>query len=273
MAKRLPKTGERLIPSAVNSRDDLLQYLRHVFAYDLGARTLAGAARVLDFGCGEGYGTRLLADHVGDIVGVDVEESVIAHASAEYGRVNCRFQRYDGERLPFDAGAFDAVVSFQVIEHIWHDRQYVAEAARVLKPGGRFLVTTPNAANRLKPGSKPWNRFHVREYVAGQLKEVLAASFADVKVAGITAGPEVHVLEMARIRQSLKIVTLDPLNLRRFIPESLKPWATRVARRLMPRKQKSDAGEDWKTRYSLADYSVTTDDLANSLDLLAVCVR
>ena len=76
---------------------------------------------------------------------------------------------------------------------------------------------------------------------------------------------------MARVRQSLAIVGLDPLGLRRLIPGVLKPLATRIARRVMPRRWKEAAVDDWATRYSLADYDVKRDDTATCLDLLAVC--
>lgn len=271
MTRLLPNTSERLIPQHARSTEDHLMVLRHVFAYEFAKRTLSGCGPVLDLGCGEGYGTALLSEAVGEIVGLDVDEAAIAHATAQYASVNCRFQRYDGARLPFEDAAFDAVVSFQVIEHVAGDRTYVSAVSRVLKPGGRLILTTPNAANRLKPGGKPWNRFHVREYRAAELRDLLAEGFDSVEVFGITASPEIHEIEMARVRQSLMIADLDPLGLRRMIPDRIKPLATRIARRVVPRKQKKEAVDDWTTRYSLADYTVTPNDTDNSLDLLAVC--
>ena len=271
MTRLLPNTSERLIPQYARSKEDHLMVLRHLVAYEFAKRTLSGCGRVLDLGCGEGYGSALLAEAVDEVVGLDVDEAAIAHASAQHASANCRFQRYDGERLPFEDGAFDAVVSFQVIEHITGDRQYVSAVSRVLKPGGKLILTTPNAANRLKPGGKPWNRFHVREYRAAELWDLLAEGFDSVELLGITACPEIHELEMARVRQSLMIVGLDPLGLRCMIPESLKPLAARIARRVAPRKRTEEGIDDWATRYSVADYTVTPNDTDNCLDLLAVC--
>jgi SAM-dependent methyltransferase len=271
MTRLLSNTSERLIPQQARSRDHHLLVLRHVFAYEFAKRTLSGCGPALDLGCGEGYGTALLSQAVGEIVGLDVDEAAIAHAASQYASANCRFRRHDGERLPFEDAAFDAVVSFQVIEHVPGDRRYVSEVSRVLKPEGQLILTTPNAANRLPPGGKPWNRFHVREYRAAELRDLLVEGFDGVDVFGITACPEIHEIEMARVRQSLKIVALDPLGLRRVIPGGLKPLATRIARRVMPRERSEEAVGDWTTRYSLADYNVTRDDTANCLDLLAVC--
>ena len=267
----LPDTSERLIPQRARSRDEHLLVLRHVFAYEFAKRTLSGRGSVLDLGCGEGYGSALLSQVVGEIVGLDVDEAAIAHAASQYASANCRFRRLDGERLPFGDAAFDAVVSFQVIEHVPGDRMYVSEVSRVLAPGGQLVLTTPNAANRLPPGGKPWNRFHVREYRAAELGDLLAGGFADVDVLGITACPEIHEIEMARVRQSRRIVALDPLGLRRVIPGGMRPVVTRIARRVMPRRRKGAAVDDWATRYGLADYNVAREDTANCLDLLAVC--
>jgi SAM-dependent methyltransferase len=271
MTRLSPDTSERLIPQRARSRDDHLMVLRHVFAYEFARRTLSGCGPVLDLGCGEGYGTALLSEAVREIVGLDVDEAAIGRAARQYASANCRFRRYDGEQLPFEDAAFDAVVSFQVIEHVPGDRLYVSALSRVLKPGGQLILTTPNAANRLKPGGRPWNRFHLREYRAAELEDLLARGFESVEMLGITACPEIHEIEMDRVRQSLKIVELDPLGLRRVIPDGLKPLATRIARRVVSRRRREAAVDDWAARYSLANYTVTRDDTANCLDLLAVC--
>jgi SAM-dependent methyltransferase len=269
VTRLLPDTSERLIPERARSRDEHLLVLRHVFAYEFAKSTLSDRGPVLDLGCGEGYGTALLSRAVGEIVGVDVDEAAIAHAASRYASANCRFHRHDGERLPFEDAAFDAVVSFQVIEHVPDDRMYVSEVSRVLRPGGQLVLTTPNAANRLAPGGKPWNRFHVREYRAAELRDLLAEGFGGVDVLGITACPEIHQIEMARVRQSRRIVALDPLGLRHLIPSGLRPVVTRIARQVVPRERESAGG--WATRYGLADYDVTRDGTDDCLDLLAVC--
>lgn len=82
--------------------------------------------------------------------------------------------------LDFPDGSFDCVISFQVIEHIRRDGDFVCEIARVLRPGGRFIVTTPNA-----PMSLTRNPWHVREYTAEELRKLLAGSFSTVETLGV----------------------------------------------------------------------------------------
>lgn len=277
MAARLSKSGERLLPEQVGSRDEYLQYLRHVFAYRWAARELAGSGRVLDLGCGEGYGTRLLAEAVDRIVGLDVDKEVIAHAGRERASANCRFRRYDGRLLPLETGSFDAAVSFQVIEHVADGRAFASEAARVLRPGGRLLLSTPNRLTRLGPGARPWNRFHVREYGPADLAALLGRFFGEVRVCGITACPEVYGIEMARVRASRILARLDALGLRHLLPPSAASRLARLGRRILGagdrarptgRPVRRPAG--WESRFAVENFFFTS-DVRGCLDLTAHC--
>ncbi|MGH9177295.1 MAG: class I SAM-dependent methyltransferase [Acidimicrobiales bacterium] len=104
----------------------------------LAAEHLAGAARVLDVGTGEGQVARLAAA-VGApaVVGVDPTWAQLSVARARGG--GPAYARAEASRLPFPAGAFDAVVACLVFEHIDAVDRAIPEVARVLAPGGRFL--------------------------------------------------------------------------------------------------------------------------------------
>ena len=103
------------------------------------AAQLAGASRVLDVGCGEGQVGRLAAriDGTELVVGVDPTWAQVVEASRRGGGVTVG--RASATQLPFEAGAFDAVVACLVFEHISDVDGAIAEVARVLSPGGRFL--------------------------------------------------------------------------------------------------------------------------------------
>ncbi|HUT55334.1 MAG TPA: class I SAM-dependent methyltransferase, partial [bacterium] len=226
---------------------------------------------VLDLGCGEGYGASLLAQRAVHVVGLDVDPEAVDHAARKYGSEKCEFLPYDGNIIPFPDTSFDAITSFQVIEHIVDDKNYAAEAGRVLKSPGLFLVTTPNRLNRLKPGMKPWNRFHVREYSPEGLADVLRTGFADVQVMGIRATDAVQQMELTRVKQNLKIASLDPLNLRWLLPEPVIPAVIRLLRRLIYRDPADAPGQDFTRKYGIEEFFVIREGLADSLDLLAVC--
>lgn len=105
----------------------------------MAAEHLAGAAEVLDVGCGEGQLARLAAGVPGvrRVVGVDPTWAQIAEARRRGG--GPAYARATASALPFPNGAFDAVVACLVFEHIGDADAAIAEVGRVLRPGGRFL--------------------------------------------------------------------------------------------------------------------------------------
>jgi SAM-dependent methyltransferase len=102
----------------------------------------------LDAGCGDG---RYLAALDGDlperIAGVDIAERILETARARVPRAELR--QANLESLPFENGAFDLVLSSQVIEHVVDAPAAAGELARVLRPGGRLVISTDNADNRV----------------------------------------------------------------------------------------------------------------------------
>jgi 2-polyprenyl-3-methyl-5-hydroxy-6-metoxy-1,4-benzoquinol methylase len=267
----LPSTGERMVPDGLSSAEDYILYLRQLFAYHVAQERLPSEARVLDVGVGEGYGSRLLAASGRWVVGVDVDPDTVFHASRRTAPGGASFALSGGCELPFPAGSFDAIVSFQVIEHIKDDRGFVGELARVLRPGGIALLTTPNRALRLAPGQRPWNRFHQREYAQEDLRSLLSGAFSAVDVLGVDASPDVRRLEEARLRRIRRLVALDPLELRRRLPTHLATGLRSLMYRILRRRNEGGEMPDWSARYALSDFFLAETSPETGLDLLAIC--
>ena len=141
------------------------------------AGALVEGKRVLDAGCGTGYGSELLA-HQGaaEVVGVDVDAEVIDAASAP-GSGTATFAVADLRELPADLGEFDVVVCFEVLEHIREPEAALDRLAAVLRPGGILAVSSPN-----RDVYPPGNPFHEREFTPEELAEALSARFAHVRL-------------------------------------------------------------------------------------------
>jgi SAM-dependent methyltransferase len=133
---------------------------------------------VLDVACGTGYGSRLLARKAA-VSGVDRAEEAVAQARS---RVDGTFVVADIPPIPFPGDSFDFVVSFETVEHIPQDREFVREIRRVLRPGGCLLISTPNEELSTVNGI-PLNEWHIREYTLASLKELLEG--ADLEVRGV----------------------------------------------------------------------------------------
>jgi SAM-dependent methyltransferase len=147
--------------------------------YRWAAGVVAGL-QVLDAGCGQGYGSRLLAELGGArlCVGIDVDESTIAAAQTAYADVEAlRFEAGDVVGLQFPAASFDVVTCFETIEHVSAQREAIAELARVLRPDGILLISSPNRG--IYP---PGNPFHERELSASEFEALLKESFAHVEL-------------------------------------------------------------------------------------------
>ncbi len=169
-------TGERVIPGQVE--EDL--WGEHMARYAFAAR-FANAGRVLDLGCGTGYGTAELGKRATEAVGVDVAADAIEYASANYR--SAKFIQSPATDTPFSEETFDLVTSFELIEHLedWHP--LLAEAKRVIHPTGLFLVSTPNklyyAESRGESGPNP---FHQHEFEYAEFRDALLEYFPYVQV-------------------------------------------------------------------------------------------
>jgi SAM-dependent methyltransferase len=249
----LTLTGERTIPDL-----DIENYWfrRHQVVYQRLAPRCAGR-NVLEAGCGEGYGADLIAGVARRVVAVDYDEAAVAHVRSRYARVEV--MQANLAELPLPDASVDVVVNFQVIEHLWDQAQFVAECARVLRPSGLLMMSTPNRITFSPGRDTPVNPFHTRELNAGELTELLVdGGFAEVSISGLFHGPRLREMDA---RHGGSIIDAQ---IARAVADA--PWPPELA---------ADVAAVTTDDFDIVDSSVDSSDrdIDDSLDLIAIAVR
>lgn len=176
-AHDLEFTGERYQPEIAGQI--AFEHLHRYYA----VRSLARNLRVLDIACGEGYGSSILAATASSVVGADISDEAVRHASSQYVRDNVRFVQASAADLPFANDSFDLVVSFETIEHHDQHEEMLAEIKRVLGPQGLLVISSPNKQHyTIDTGYE--NPFHVKELFKDEFLALVGKHFSHVKSYG-----------------------------------------------------------------------------------------
>ncbi len=176
-----PFTGEYVVPGKTPDNE----WLPHIERYRFASHVAPGKV-ILDVACGTGYGSDLLAGLAAKrVVGGDASPEALSFASHRFRRENLSFLKLDGSRLPFRSSTFDAVTSFETVEHMKDPAEFLRECARVLRPNGILLCSTPMRLAWRPPWMpKPQNPFHTREFTVNELRAALDERFDQVEFFG-----------------------------------------------------------------------------------------
>ncbi len=166
-------TGERFLPSC---EGEMIYEHWHRYLF---ARQYVAGKRVLDVASGEGYGSALMAGVAASVTGVDISAEAVEHAAARYGSApNLRYVCASCASIPLPDASFDVIVSFETIEHMTEHDAFMAEVARLLAPGGLFIISSPNRVEYSdRTGYR--NEFHVKELDGPELRSLLDRHFPE----------------------------------------------------------------------------------------------
>ena len=233
-------TAERVSP---RDASDNYVFQRSILAYHKAAEIVSGD--VLEIGTGMGYGI--------DIVAQSADRFTTIDKTAAYDGTlpeNVNFHTMEVPPIKFADESFDFVISFQVIEHIKSDKRFVQEVSRVLRKGGKFIVSTPNA-----PMSLTRNPWHIREYTACQLKELLAPHFSNIITMGVGGNEKIMDYYEANRRGVEKITRFDILDLQHRLPRWMLQMPYDILNRLN-RKKLLKQNNELTSSISMDDYHI-----------------
>jgi O-antigen biosynthesis protein len=247
-ARELEYTGERLVPGD--------ERLSRLLVEDLAkfhfASQYTEGKYVLDAGCGAGQGSAHMASEgARQVIGMDLAVEAVRFAGHYYPESNLAFAAVDAQRLAFTAGSFDCVTSIEVIEHLPDPERYVAEIRRVIRDGGRLVLSTPNKLIT-SPTPGTLYRYHLREFYPDELRSLLGKYFAEVELWGV--GIPVYDQHVVRRAMHLLAPIFKPI-----LPHRLRVSAVATVHGRI----KSDLTMD--------DVVIAREDYALKSTLLAVC--
>ena len=250
------QTAERI--SSHDGSDNVI-YQRHLVAYHTAANLVNG--QLLEVGCGEGYGIPLLADKVQTYHALDKFKTNLNNWTTQFKHLH--FTQASVPPLPYPSNEFDSLVSFQVIEHIENDAEFVKELARVLKPGGVLVLTTPN-----RPMSLTRNPWHVREYTHTELTQLLQTHFSKVDMQGVYGNEKVMQYYEDNKKSVRKFPRFDIFNLQYKLPRQLLQIPYDILNRFNRQKLKK-GNPNLVNDIQVGDYHLKNAD-KNCFDLLAI---
>lgn len=177
---------------------------------------------VLEVGCGTCYGMGKMLTGLKSIVGIDISLDALRYGQLAYPENRLKAVQADCEALPFPDKSFDAVISFEVMEHLPDSKKYLSEISRVMQDGGYLFLSTPNKR------FLEYNPYHLKEYTAEDLKEALHSVFSEVSILGQACSKKSRAIYktgayrlFARVKAAMHIGPVFPASLKRWIEKCL----------------------------------------------------
>lgn len=245
-------TGERVVTAEGGFNPT---WQRHVASYAL-MEPFLPQGRILDLGCGVGHSFERLAPR--ETVGVDIDAASLAGQARETVVADMR-------DLPFADDSFQGLISVQSIEHVPDPEVVLAEARRVVAPGGVAAFVTVNRLTFARP-DEIIDPYHDLEFDSGQLGALCRTAFAEVELHGTFGSPRYMELVDEQRATLDRVLGLDPLRIRRRVPRRARMWLYDAMLTWARRKDDPRAAAITPEDFELRSYG-----LEAALDVVAVC--
>jgi 2-polyprenyl-3-methyl-5-hydroxy-6-metoxy-1,4-benzoquinol methylase len=255
---------DRERPSFEDSNNVTVQ--RCFFAYEF-AKDFVEGKSTADIGCADGYGTQYLADYTLATVGVDYSEVTVSEANRKHAhKKNLTFKSGSVPPISLENESVEVVTAFQFIEHIQDRLGFIKEVYRVLKPGGTFLCSTPNAKMSIAR-----NPFHVHEYTFDEMQKEISSVFESFDIQGVQGNEVVNKYYEDNAKWAKKILRLDPFGIHKMIPAS---WLVKPYNFLTSLMRKDLKEENTDTlNITTKDFYLTKDRLDFTWDIFVIAKK
>jgi len=250
--------NERVIPGVSAN----FLYQEALARYKFAQKFVKPGIKILDVGCGTGYGSAILSEKA-KVIGIDNNREAIEFAKKNYGK-KITFKIGTAENLTIKNNAFETVLAFEVIEHLKYPQIALNEIKRVLKPEGKFILSTPNI--KFQPHTR--SPYHFQEYDYQKFLEILVGNFNKVTLFGQNKSKRAKealadFMKSQKARQSL--VNSDIFGIRKLLPKSLKEKVWKYTGSLVGRATQ----ETLRTE----DFPITRKDVNKAEYFIALCQK
>ncbi|HEX6977515.1 MAG TPA: class I SAM-dependent methyltransferase [Patescibacteria group bacterium] len=211
--------NERVIPNVSSN----YLFKEALARYEFVKRFIKNGMRVIDLGCGTGYGSAVLSELGCEVTGIDIDKEAVDYATKHYGK-KTKFIKGNIKDLRLKNSEFDIACSFEVIEHIDNPKAFLKEVKRIIKKGSYFILSTPNASV-VSPHGGVSSPYHTKEFNYRELSSLLKKEFKSVKILGQTKSVKAKkawgdFLKSQGTRQGF--VEKDKFGIRKMVPKSVK---------------------------------------------------
>jgi len=227
---------ERIVPGT-DSFD--IGYAVHIKRYEFAKDNINShqiKGKVLDVGCGTGYGTAYLSDYFhGEVIGIDINNSAIDFAKKYFESSRVNFKTMDAQNLKFVPKSFNAIIALEVIEHVDDPEKMLKDIKKILTKKGLLIISTPNKKISSPGLKKLKNPYHKKEFTQEEFEKILERYFSEVTIFGQYYNNS--YFERKKMLDLLNKLVVEKnsvyLNfLRKFIPKAIRkiiPYLMRIS--------------------------------------------
>lgn len=193
-------TSERVCPEWPDAN-----FQNHLKTYKFLTQFVAGK-KVLEIGCGTGYGSHLLAQHASSITAIDYSARTVRYAATRYSGPNLKYAVMSAEQLHFEGQRFDFIFSSEVFEHLHDHDAHMSRIAELLSPDGLCFLATPNPEI-----TEYMSAYHTHEWTFGELRAFMLKFFSHVEIIEtMNNPPTANQASLRSARWSSGEVGIDP---------------------------------------------------------------